>query len=87
MESFAQTDSQDYVRDIRSRLQPPPAAVAEIYAGAYPREHKDIEAFFNLCQLVATDADIARMAGGYVNRYRKAFQGISIEGYLLAATA
>jgi predicted nucleic acid-binding protein len=64
-----------------------PIVVAEIYAGAYPREHKDIEAFFSLCQLVTTDADIARTAGGYANRYRKAFQGISLEDYLLAATA
>lgn len=64
-----------------------PIVVAEVYAGAYVREHKDIEAFFNLCQRVDTESDTGRVAGLYANQYRKAFQGISLEDYLLAATA
>ena len=64
-----------------------PIVVAEVYAGAFAREHKDIEAFFSLCQRINTDSDTGRKAGLYANRYRKAFQGIALEDYLLAATA
>ena len=64
-----------------------PIVVAEIYAGAFAREHKQIEAFFGLCQLLELDHATARMAGQYANRFSKAWQGISLEDYLLAATA
>lgn len=64
-----------------------PIVVAEVYAGAFSREHKDIEALFDLCQRIQTDSDTGRVAGLYANRYSKAFQGISLEDYLLAATA
>ena len=64
-----------------------PIVVAEVYAGAFAREHKDVEAFFSLCQRTATDSDTGRAAGLYAHQYRKAFQGISLEDYLLAATA
>ena len=45
------------------------------------------EAFFGLCQHVEADRDTGRIAGLYANQYRKAHQGISLEDYLLAATA
>ncbi len=64
-----------------------PIVVAEVYAGAFKREHTDIEAFFGLCQHVQADSDTGRIAGLYANQYRKAFRGISQEDYLLAATA
>ena len=64
-----------------------PIVVAEIYAGAFKREHKDIEALLDLCQRVPMDSDTGRMAGLYANQYAKAFQGIALEDYLLAATA
>ena len=64
-----------------------PIVIAEIYAGAFAREHKQIEAFFGLCHLLELDSATARMAGQYANRFRKAWQGISMEDYLLAATA
>lgn len=64
-----------------------PIVVAEVYASAFAREHKDIEAFFSLCQRTVTDSDTGRAAGLYAHQYRKAFQGISLEDYLLAATA
>ena len=64
-----------------------PIVVAEVYAGAFPREHNAIEAFFSLCERVTTDYEIGRAAGLYASQYRKAFQGISLEDYLLAATA
>jgi predicted nucleic acid-binding protein len=64
-----------------------PIVVAEVYAGAFKREHKDVEALFDLCQRTPMDSDIGRMAGLYANQYAKAFQGIALEDYLLAATA
>ncbi len=64
-----------------------PVVVAEVYAGAFASEHGKIEAFFNLCVRISTDCDIGRTAGLYASHHRKAFQGISLEDYLLAATA
>ncbi len=64
-----------------------PVVVAEIYAGAFEREHKAIEGFFSLCQQVDLDGGTGRTAGLYAKRFSKAFQGISLEDFLLAATA
>ncbi|MES2944716.1 MAG: type II toxin-antitoxin system VapC family toxin [Pseudomonadota bacterium] len=64
-----------------------PIVIAEVYAGAFKREYKDIEALFDLCQRIEMDSDTGRLAGLYANQYTKAFQGISLEDYLLAATA
>ena len=64
-----------------------PLVVAEVYAEAFKREYKDIEAFFDLCQRINMDADTGRMAGVYANLYAKAFQRISLEDYMMAATA
>ena len=64
-----------------------PIVVAEVYAGAFAREYKDIEGLFDLCQRIETDIETGRLAGLYANRYSKAFQGISLEDYFLAATA
>lgn len=64
-----------------------PVVIAEVYAGAYPKEHKDIEAFFDLCRRVDMSSETGRAAGLYANQYRKAFQGISLEDFMLAATA
>jgi len=60
-----------------------PIVVAEVYAGAFQREYKDIEALFDLCHRVDMDTDTGRVAG----MYAKAFQGIALEDYVLAATA
>ena len=64
-----------------------PVVIAEVYAGAYPKEHKDIEAFFDMCQRVDMNSGTGRSAGLYANQYRKSFQGTSLEDFLLAATA
>ncbi|OYT92060.1 MAG: hypothetical protein CFE43_10025 [Burkholderiales bacterium PBB3] len=61
--------------------------VAEIYAGAFKREHKDIEALFDVCHCIDMDIDTGRIAGTYANQYAKAFSGIALEDYVLAATA
>lgn len=64
-----------------------PVVVAEIYAGAFEREYKAIEGFFKLCQQVDLDGETGRTAGIYAKRFSKTFQGISLEDFLLAATA
>ena len=64
-----------------------PVVVAEVYAGAFKREYKDIEALFDLCQLIDMDIDTGRMAGLYANQFSKAFPGIALEDYMMAATA
>ena len=64
-----------------------PLVMAEVYAGAFKREYKDIEALFDLCQRIDMDIETGRLAGLYANQFSKAFQGISLEDYVLAATA
>ena len=64
-----------------------PLVVAEVYAGAFKREYKDVEALFDLCHRIDMDIDTGRMAGLYANQFSKAFSGISLEDYVLAATA
>lgn len=64
-----------------------PIVVAEVYAGACQREYKDVEALFNLCLRIEMDSDTGRLAGIYANQYAKAYQGIALEDYVLAATA
>ncbi len=61
--------------------------VAGIYAGAFKREYKGIEAFFNLCEFIDLKSDCGRIAGLYANEFGKAFQGVSLEEYFLAASA
>jgi predicted nucleic acid-binding protein len=64
-----------------------PIVVAEIYAGAFEREYPAIEDLFTFCERIEVDSETGRLAGQYAYRYRKAYQGISLEDYLLAATA
>ncbi len=70
-----------------TRLIVTPVAIAEVYAGAFAKEHGDIAAFFALCEQRSIDCATGEIAGRYAQRYRKAHQGISMEDYLLAATA
>lgn len=64
-----------------------PIVEAEIYAGVFQREHKEIEILFGLCKRISIDSETGQQAGHYAHRYRKAHQGISLEDYLLAASA
>jgi len=73
--------------EFRTILLLSPVVISEVYAGAFEREYQSIEYLFNLCEHIAIDADIGRKAGKYANFYRKAYQGISLEDYILAATA
>ena len=64
-----------------------PIVIAEVYAGAFKREMLSIDQFFG--HLV--HIDICRFtgiqAGRYANQYRKAYNKISLEDYLIAASA
>lgn len=73
--------------EAQTRLLICPLVVAEVYAGAFKREYKDIEALFDLCQRIDMETDTARIERLYANQYGKACQGISLEDYVLAATA
>ncbi len=64
-----------------------PIVEAEVFAGAFLREHQEIETLFGLCEPIVIDSETGRLAGHYACRYRKAHQGISLEDYLLAASA
>lgn len=64
-----------------------PVVVAEVYAGAFEREHKAVEALFDLCQRIDLNTATGRQAGLYANQYAKAYQGIALEDFMLAATA
>lgn len=64
-----------------------PIVVAEVYAGAFKREYKAVEALFDLCQRIDMHVDTGRTAGLYANQFGKAYQGIALEDFILAATA
>jgi len=78
-----------YLRLLESGATPllSPIVVAEVYAGAFEREHKMIENLFDRCHTVNVDRAIATQAGRYAKQFRKSFNGISLEDFLLAATA
>jgi predicted nucleic acid-binding protein len=64
-----------------------PVVIAEIYAGAFTKEYLQIEQFFSLCHTLTIDSEIGKIAGLYANQYRKAYNKISLEDYLIAACA
>jgi predicted nucleic acid-binding protein len=64
-----------------------PIVVAEVYAGAFEREHKAVEALFGFCQRVDLDHATGQQAGLYAKEFAKAYHGIAMEDFLLAATA
>lgn len=64
-----------------------PIVIAEIYAGAFPKEFSLIEQFFSFCHTLTIDNEIGKIAGLYANQYRKAYNKISLEDYLIAACA
>jgi predicted nucleic acid-binding protein len=78
-----------YLRLLESGVTPllSPIVVAEVYAGTFEREHKMIENLFDHCHTVNVDRAIATQAGRYAKQFRKSFNGISLEDFLLAATA
>ena len=64
-----------------------PIVIAEIYAGARPKELQQIEELFSYFQKVDINSEIGVITGNYANEFRKAFNGISLEDYMIAGTA
>ena len=64
-----------------------PIVIAEVYAGARPNEKEQIEALFSYFKSLDINAEVGVVTGNYANKFRKAFQGISLEDYMIAATA
>lgn len=64
-----------------------PIVSAEIYTGAFKHEYPTIEQFFSLLTPLTLDTHTAQLAGEFANQCRKAYNKISLEDYLLAATA
>ncbi len=64
-----------------------PIVIAEIYAGARPEETKQIEELFSYFKSLDINSEVGVVTGNYANKFRKAFQGISLEDYMIAATA
>ncbi len=50
-------------------------------------EEPAVRALFDTLIWVPVDADVAELAGGLANRYRREYPGISIPDYLIASTA
>jgi predicted nucleic acid-binding protein len=78
-----------YLRLLESGVTPllSPIVVADIYVDAFEHEHKTIENLFDRWHTVNVDRAIATQAGRYARQFRKSFSGISLEDFLLAATA
>jgi len=64
-----------------------PIVVAEIYAGAFPREHKAIDTLFDFFDRVDINHSEGEAAGRYAKQFSKSHTGISLEDYLIAASA
>ena len=64
-----------------------PIVIAEIYAGARPKETAQIEQLFSYFKIVDINSEIGHITGKYANEFRKAFNGISLEDFMIAAAA
>ena len=63
-----------------------PVSVAEIFAGARKSEEKHIENLFLIFDALPVSPEIGRIAGSYLNLYRKS-HGMDLGDALIAATA
>jgi len=64
-----------------------PIVLAEIYAGAFKKEISNIEQFFNRLENINICRYTGILAGKYANQYKKAYNNISLEDYLIAANS
>ena len=62
-----------------------PIVLAEIYTGAFKKEIGNIEQFFDRLENIDICKYTGIQAGKYANQYRKAYNNISLEDYLIAA--
>ena len=64
-----------------------PIVIAEVYAGARPKEITQVETLFSYFESVIIEDEIGILTGNYANEFQKAFNGISLEDFIIAATA
>jgi len=64
-----------------------PIVVAEVYAGARPKEIAQIEELLSFFEMADISYEIGYLTGEYANKFRKAFNGISLEDFMIAGTA
>lgn len=63
-----------------------PVTMAELWAGARPREYQLLTNLFAALGCVPIDAEIGRQAGDYLRQYHKS-HGVELGDALIAATA
>jgi predicted nucleic acid-binding protein len=63
-----------------------PVTVAELWAGARPKEYTALEALFDALVCVPADAGIGRRAGEYLRQYRKS-HAVELGDAVIAASA
>jgi predicted nucleic acid-binding protein len=63
-----------------------PVTEAEIWSGAWPREHEAISKLLQKLVCVAIDREIGRVAGEYLRQYQKS-HGLELGDALIASTA
>ncbi len=60
-----------------------PVSVAEIWAGARGGEEEKLEKIFDVLEVLDIDAEIGKIAGDYLRRYRKS-HGVELGDALIA---
>jgi predicted nucleic acid-binding protein len=63
-----------------------PVTAAEVWAGAFPREHQLISVFFRPLTCVAADYETGQVAGEFLRKYAKS-HSLDIPDALIAAAA
>jgi predicted nucleic acid-binding protein len=63
-----------------------PVSAAELWAGAWPREHEALTKLFRALVCSPIDYETGRQAGDYLRQYRKS-HGLQISDALIAAAA
>jgi predicted nucleic acid-binding protein len=63
-----------------------PVTVAELWHGAKPSEHRQLEALFSSLLCVPIDQEVGRVAGDYLKRYAKS-HSLELGDALIAASA
>ena len=63
-----------------------PVSVAELWAGARPREYDALRNLFRALTCAPIDEDVGRQAGAYLQRYRRS-HGVEVADALIAANA
>jgi predicted nucleic acid-binding protein len=63
-----------------------PVSVAELWAGARPKESEALKSLFRALTCVPIDEEVGRQAGGYLQQYRRS-HAVEFADALIAASA